>query len=517
MLRLLSIVVFIAIISGCVSSRKSINRTIPIDQPYAQREFRAAWVATVANIDWPSEPGLPTEKQKHEVLAILDTAASLNLNAIIFQVRPQCDALYESPHEPWSYYLTGTQGRAPEPFYDPLDYWIEEAHNRGIELHVWFNPYRAHHPAGGEITDASIVNTHPELVRNLQNGYYWMDPGHQKTQDHSFNVIMDVVRRYDIDGVHFDDYFYPYGDGNFPDDESWKAYKERGGELSRDDWRRDNVNRFIQRVYEAIKEEKAFVKFGLSPFGIWRPYNPRSIRGMDQYNILYADARLWLNEGWIDYWTPQLYWPVNQIPQSFPVLLGWWSRENILNRNLWPGLFTSRVRDTMGVDENLNQIMITRGFQPMNPGHVHFSMKAFLNDTLGLKNALLEGPYQQQALVPPSPWLDDQSPDPPVVTSELQNDSLIIAWTHPRPSDVFRWVVYYKKQNRWQYSILNRKEKQFELPLYTFVKKDKNSDQESTQEHIYVTEFAVTAVDRVGNESTCSVKEIPRPLVSSSE
>jgi len=294
------------------------------DLPVVPREFRAAWIASVANINWPSKAGLSTEKQKAEAIELLNRLKDHNYNAAILQIRPQCDALYKSDLEPWSYYLTGEQGKAPDPYYDPLEFWIEQAHNRGIELHAWFNPYRAHHVSGGEVTENSIVKTKPELVVKLKTGYYWMDPANPKTQDHSYNVVMDVVRRYDIDGVHFDDYFYPYPsynkDEDFPDNNSWKKYLENGGSLSRGDWRRESVNIFIERLYKGIKREKHHVKFGLSPFGIWRPHYPESIRGFDQYEKLYADARLWLNEGWIDYFTPQLYWTINKIPQSFPVL-----------------------------------------------------------------------------------------------------------------------------------------------------------------------------------------------------
>ena len=262
--------------------------TAAVKLPTVMREFRAAWVATVDNIDWPSRPGLPADSQQQEIIAILDTAAALGLNAIIFQARPQCDALYSSNLEPWSYYLSGQQGVPPAPVYDPLAFWIEAAHDRGIELHAWFNPYRAHHPKGGPISEYSIVKQKPELAKNLNNGYYWLDPAKPETQDHSFSVIMDVVRRYDIDGVHFDDYFYPYGDGNFPDDETWTAYQQGGGKFNRKDWRREHVNRFIQRLYQAIKKEKPSVKFGISPFGIWRPGHPESIQGYDQYDKLYA-------------------------------------------------------------------------------------------------------------------------------------------------------------------------------------------------------------------------------------
>ena len=472
------------------------------DIPSVQREFRAAWVATVANVDWPSAPGLSTDVQISELQAILDTASALNLNTLIVQMRPQCDALYPSELEPWSYYLTGVQGQAPAPYYDPLDFWVEEAHKRGIELHVWFNPYRAHHPQGGDISDESIVKVRPELVKQLDNGYYWLNPSHPGTQAHSFAVVMDVLRRYDIDGIHFDDYFYPYGDGNFPDDDTWAAYQADGGDLSRGDWRRECVNRFIEKLYRAIKDEKPWVKFGLSPFGIWRPGYPESIRGFDQYSILYADARLWLNEGWVDYWSPQLYWPISQIPQSFPVLLGWWTRENHVQRNLWPGLYTSRIADSAGAVENLNQIMTVRGFLPDMPGHIHFSMRALMEDRGGIKTALKKGPYAWQALVPASPWLDDKCPDNPSLVVRAENDSVRISWAHAEPEDIFRWVLYMQYNDHWQYKILSRNTTEQYIPAFiSYSRGGRREAAEPAEIRIDLSRIAISVVDRAGNES----------------
>ena len=264
------------------------SRVIP---PEPTREFRAAWVATVGNIDWPSQKTLSSQDQKAELLAILNRAAELKLNAIIFQVRPACDALYASRIEPWSEYLTGTMGKAPEPFYDPLTFAIEEAHKRGLELHAWFNPYRARLLAAKSPAASShISKTKPQLVRHYGE-YLWLDPGEKDVQDYSHSVVMDVVKRYDVDGIHFDDYFYPYkvrsssgGDLDFPDDASWQRYGARG-KLSRDDWRRQNVNVFIERVYKSIKSAKPWVKFGVSPFGIWRPKYPPQIQGLRRLRL----------------------------------------------------------------------------------------------------------------------------------------------------------------------------------------------------------------------------------------
>ena len=291
-------------VGGCSTQQPATRRESAVSLPVADREFRAVWVATVSNIDWPSRQGLSSESQKAEARRILDSVASIGMNAVVFQVRPQCDAFYASQLEPWSLFLSGEEGQPPSPFYDPLAFWIEEAHSRGLELHAWFNPYRAHLARRGPISDSCIVRRRPDCVRLVSDSTYWLDPGDPHMQDHSFSVVMDVAQRYDIDGVHFDDYFYPYGDGSFPDDTTWHAYTAGGGTLTREDWRRWNVNGFIERVYAALKQAKRHVKFGVSPFGIWRPGYPSSIAGFDQYATLYADARLWLNEGWIDYWSP---------------------------------------------------------------------------------------------------------------------------------------------------------------------------------------------------------------------
>ena len=497
---LLTLACVASLIASCATTgRRELDAGLPDPtlQPSVEREFRAAWIATVANINWPSEPGLSTRQQQQEAVELLDLLAQSNFNAAVFQVRPQCDALYASQLEPWSYYLTGTQGQAPEPFYDPLAFWVEEAHRRGIELHVWLNPYRAHHPRGGDVTEHSIVSTRPELVVGLETGYYWMDPALQQTQDHSLAVVMDIVRRYDIDGVHFDDYFYPYpsynNDKDFPDDASWGAYQQGGGKLSRGDWRRAAVDAFIERLYGEIKRAKAHVKFGLSPFGIWRPFNPQSIRGLDQHDVLYADARRWLNEGWVDYYSPQLYWPTKQISQSFPVLLDWWSGENHKSRHLWPGINIARGRDEAGVDEVLNEIMITRGMLSASPGVVHWSIGSLRNPEL--IDAIQSGPYRRPALVPASPWLDRKPPAPPRVSVSRTVDRLIISWSHDRADEVFRWVVHSRRGKRWHYSILNRQDRFVHLPLFTI---------RGGSELSVIEEVAVCAVDRVGNASDLS-------------
>lgn len=477
--------------------KEPIKKEFRANLPEAPREFRAAWVATVANINWPSKNNLSTEQQKQEAITLLDMLKKNNFNAVIFQVRPSADALYKSNYEPWSYFLTGSIGKAPSPYYDPLEFWVEEAHKRGLELHVWLNPYRAHHSNGGQVTSESMVNKASDYVVRLRNGMYWFDPASQKTQDHASNVVMDIVKRYDIDGVHFDDYFYPYasynGGGDFPDDATWSAYRRSGGNLSRSDWRRDNVNKFIKRIYTQIKAEKPAVKFGLSPFGIWKPGYPAGVTGSSQYDELYADAKLWLNEGWIDYFTPQLYWPINPPKQSFTALLKWWESENTHKRHLWPGLNTVAVSTSNRVQEIKNQIEVTREVIPNSTGAVHWSIAGLTKNPSMLK-ALHEGPYSQPALVPASPWLAHNPILKPTLLLTKQTSSVFAKWLHKQPEQVFKWVAYARYGNTWDVEIFDAPQTEFSFP------KIKNGQK--------LNAIAIKPVDRLGNEGDYIAEEV---------
>ena len=408
---------------------------------------------------------LSTQEQKAELLAILDRAAQLKLNAIIFQVRPACDAMYASRIEPWSEYLTGTMGKAPEPFYDPLAFAVEEAHKRGLELHAWFNPYRARLRASGSPVAADhISKTRPQLVRQYGE-MLWLDPGEKAVQDYSLSVVMDVVKRYDVDGVHFDDYFYPYPsegqsgqDLDFPDDASWQRFGA-GGKLSRDDWRRENVNVFIQRVYKSIKAAKPWVKFGVSPFGIWRPSHPPQIQGFDAYASLYADSRKWLVNGWADYFAPQLYWAIDPPDQSFPVLLRWWAEQNTKGRILCPGMDSTKVgrsesRRGWQPEEIVKQIRLTRN-QRGGDGHIHWNMKSLMRNS-AFDEALEREVYQQPALMPPAPWLGRAQPGKPkltVVTGQSSSQPTI-AWASSGQGKVWLWLLQTRTGSTWTTKIL---------------------------------------------------------------
>jgi uncharacterized lipoprotein YddW (UPF0748 family) len=395
----------------------------PPEPPPAPREFRAAWVASVANIDWPSRPGLSTAQQRAEIVRIVERAQALGLNALIVQVRPAADALYASALEPWSEYLTGEQGRAPEPAYDPLAAWIEEAHRRGIELHAWFNPYRARHStARSPLAPGHVANTMPQRVKAYGDSL-WLDPGDAGAARHTLDVIADVVRRYDVDAVHVDDYFYPYpvnagsppAEVDFPDDASWGDYVLSGGTLTRAAWRRRNVDQLVERIHATVHREKPWVRFGISPFGLGRPdRRPAGIVGFSQYDKLYADVELWLARGWLDYLAPQLYWPIGSPGQPFGVLLDYWRAANASGKHVWPGLFTSRINDTPQSwlpGELVDQVALTRARR--SEGHIHFSMAALLEDRKGIATAL-KASYAVPALVPATPWLAMAAPAAPV-------------------------------------------------------------------------------------------------------
>ena len=440
---------------GAVAQEKAVVETLVPPPPL--REFRAAWVATVGNSCWPSKPGLTTAQQQTELIALFDRAAALKLNAIIFQVRPACDALYESKLEPWSEYLTGVQGRAPAPFYDPLAFAIAEAHRRGLELHAWFNPFRAHHAqAVSPIAPTHISRTRPDWVRHYGN-YLWLDPGEPAVRDYTVHVVMEVVRHYDVDGVHFDDYFYPYHekdfaglDLDFPDQASWRKYGVDSG-LARDDWRRSNVNLFMQQMYHAIKAEKPWVKFGVSPFGIWRPKFPPEISGFDAYAQLYADSRKWLEEGWCDYFSPQLYWAIQPPAQSFRTLLAWWYTQNGRHRHLWPGLDALKVGEKWSPNEIANQIALTRRYA--DAGHIHWSMSALMKNS-ALDALLAGGSYQQPALIPASPWLGTNPPAAPKLSVTTGGKVFQAQWQPTVGQAASWWVCQVRSNAVWTTQIL---------------------------------------------------------------
>ena len=436
------------------------------DPPPVAREFRAVWVATVANIDWPSKPGLSTWQQQQELLAILNRVTELRMNAVLFHVRPGGDALYVSKYEPWSQYITGRQGRAPEPPWDPLGFAVTEAHKRGLELHAWFNPYRA---LGTRDTEAAarthVSRTNPSLVLQY-DGFSWMDPGDAEVRRRTIRVMVDVVKRYDVDGVHIDDYFYPYPVNDaqgkkvdFPDSLTYARYRKGGGKLARDDWRRRNVDLMVEAMFKAVRAAKPWVKVGISPFGIWRPGNPAQITGFDAYSEIYADSKKWLQAGWVDYFTPQLYWPIARAEQSYPVLLQWWVEQNTRHRHIWPGLATYRISDTpqagdIPADEVLEEIRVTRA-TPGATGHVHFSMTALMLSPDSLNAKLAASVYDRPALVPATPWLGARQPTKPAVTLRTSPaGERVVLLTPAQGENVWLWTVRTYAEGAWTTEVL---------------------------------------------------------------
>lgn len=379
-------------------------------------EFRAAWVATVENIDWPSRKGLSVEYQKMEYRSLLDMHKKNGLNAVIVQIRPVSDAFYPSTLEPWSEYLTGTQGKAPYPFYDPLQFMIEETHKRGMEFHAWLNPYRAvFNPARSSVAANHITRTNPSwfvTYGDAKNGVKkYFDPGIPEGRKFFVDVVRDIVKRYDVDGIHLDDYFYPYPawGKEFPDAASYKKY---GNGMEKDEWRRSNVDSAIENLNRAIKEEKPWVKFGVSPFGVWRnasddPEGSNTKAGLTNYDHLYADILLWLEKGWIDYVAPQLYWEIGHKLADYLTLINWWSK-NTYGKHCYIGMAPYRAGSNEAWrDPNMlpRMIELTRTTPNMH-GQIYFSSKSFIKNPNGWNDSLQNNYYKTPVATPEMDWLE---------------------------------------------------------------------------------------------------------------
>jgi uncharacterized lipoprotein YddW (UPF0748 family) len=420
-----------------------------------KREFRGVWVATVANIDWPKSGSTP-DQQKQQLVSILDQHQRTGLNAVMFQVRPAADAFYAKSREPWSKWLMGKQGQAPNPFYDPLEFAITEAHKRGIELHAWFNPYRATTDNRyAALSPDHITNKHPEWFFTY-GGMKTFNPGIPEVREYIVRVILDVVDNYDVDGIHMDDYFYPYqiAGQKINDDSTYHQYGAAFSDIR--DWRRDNVNQLIKMLSDSIHKHKPYVKFGISPFGIWanKSQNPEGseTRGGDSYYELYADSRKWIKEGWLDYINPQMYWPIGDRLNPFEKLLPWWS-DNTYNRHLYVGHAAYRINERKisgfkQAAEMPNEINMLRA-NPRVQGSVYFSSQSLTDNRLGFTDSLRLDYYKYPALPPVMLWLDSIPPNIPqnVKVSRVANTNNVqLNWEAPPPAKdnelVYGYVIY---------------------------------------------------------------------------
>ncbi len=383
--------------------------------PMPKHEFRGAWIATVANIDWPVQTDTP-DRQKALLVYMLDALKDAGINAVFFQVRSECDAMYDSQLEPWSYWLAGEQGRSPDPWYDPLAFAVEEAHKRGLELHAWFNPYRAYRGSGYLTSPEHVVQTHPEWILEFGD-LLILDPGRAAVRDYVTNVVMDVVRRYDIDGVHMDDYFYPYPPDEISTEDSLTFAEESRGFSNISEWRRDNVNALVAQLADSIRAAKPAVKFGISPFGIWRDGVPLGIRGMDAFESIYADPLAWIDAGSVDYLIPQLYWPFGGA-QDYGKLAPWWSYQ-VQSRHLYIGqaLHRTESRSFSGTpftpEEIPAQLRLNRRTENIL-GNVFFRARNITHlSSHGIVQRLKTDFYRHPALTPPMAWKTASEPGIP--------------------------------------------------------------------------------------------------------
>ena len=501
-------------------------------------ELRAAWIATVVNIDWPSQANLSTEQQKQEFIELLDLMADAGMNAVIMQVRPAADAFYYSKYEPWSQWLTGTQGKAPKPYYDPLDFMVKEAHKRNMEFHAWFNPYRAIFKYKESKPDKNhITNTKPEWFFTY-GPHKFFNPGLPEVRTYVTDVIQDVVKRYDIDAVHFDDYFYPYKRRDserkiieFPDSVEFEKYNQKFPDSlitvnvfdkdsnliaetvqdttklfqNKADWRRNNVDLIIKLLHDSIKAEKNYVKFGISPFGIWRnkKEDPRGseTNGYTNYDGLYADILKWQKNDWIDYVAPQLYWKIGKKVAAYEVLAEWWAN-NSYGKHIYigQGLYKINSNDAWkNPSEIPNQNRLNREYKEIK-GNMYFSAKFLRTNPLGFNDSLKNDFFKYPALVPPMKYMDAIPPGKPKDLIMIKDRrQTYLAWSKPDSKektamDTASYYVVYRFEGEQIRSLDNPKN------IYKIVRENILQIPKGRMLFRKKYTFAVTAVDRIHNE-----------------
>ncbi len=477
---------------------------------YPKRELRGSWIATVANIDWPSSPYLSSGEKIKELVEIFDRLSYAGINTVFFQVRTECDALYKSEFDPWSYWLTGEQGKEPDPYFDPLEFAIDEAHKLGMELHAWLNPYRAV-KSGGEYTlsTSHIAITHPEWILSFPAGngdFRMLDPGIPAVRDYITKVAADIAGRYDVDGIHFDDYFYPYAP-KISNEDSLSFALYGNGFYDIKEWRRNNINLLVAQVYDKINSINHRVKFGISPFGILEN-KYADTKGFESYSVLYGDPLTWIKQKSIDYLVPQIYWKIGDEKADFAKLLPWWASvaDDI---NLFTGMFASKFTDPKyegNKNEISDQIKMARNILNVN-GIVFFSSKTITRNFSGFADSL-KSYFKYPALIPLMRWKDSIPPEPPLnLNVKGDYDSRTITWNIPRSApdgdSANRFVIY--RFNEKVYLRLRQGNNSFYLDDPEFIlcitngvqNSFRDSEKIDSQELIYM----VTALDKFSNES----------------
>lgn len=491
----------------------------PSDIP-PKRQFRAVWVATFHNIDWPSTRGLSSDDQKDEFLSLLNSQQQNGMNALVVQIRPCGDAFYQSQLAPWSEWITGVQGKAPEPFYDPLAFMVEETHKANMEFHAWMNPFRAvSHDRFSSVDSSNLVNKKPEWF--FQYGHKtFFNPGEPAVRDYLTRVVLEVVKNYDVDGIHFDDYFYPYKEDGMaiPDQKTFETYG--GGFADIESWRRNNIDLFVNQVSEAIRREKSYVKFGISPLGIWRnksadPSGSNTRVSQTSYDALYADVRKWLKLQWIDYVAPQLYWSTEHPSASYTELLPWWA-ENSFGRHVYIGHAMFKVKnDQSRYWDNPSQLVLQLTLNHAHPevkGSIFYSASSFKGNPSNVKETLQNDFFQYPALIPPMTWKDSIPPlAPTTLTAWEEGGKVILTWPQSLRAKDKDLPGYYVVYRFAQDEKVNLNDAQGILAL---VKTTNFIDHTASSEKSYT--YLVTAVDRLHNESQTCAAVIVKMLLAES-
>lgn len=494
--------------------------SICFGQPLSpKREFRAVWIATINNIDWPSRAGLPVEKQKEEFIQLLDDHKADGMNTIIVQIRPAGDAFYKSSIEPWSQWLTGQQGVPPDPAYDPLEFIVEEAHHRNLELHAWLNPFRA----VANINTAKLHHSHisrkkPEWFLNY-GILKLFNPGIPEVREYLIEVIRDIVKRYDVDGIHFDDYFYPYPDPiyHLNDQSTFRRYG--AGFVDKAEWRRENINVFIRDSYKAIKEIKPWVKFGISPFGVWRnqkndEFGSKTRSGYTCYDHLHADIRKWVQMGWVDYMAPQLYQNTKHEKNPFFELTEWWN-DNAFGRHIYIGHAAYRVHwssDKSWYDnrELPKQVRFTR-FQKNIMGSTFYSSKSLYRNKGGIRDSLRTNIYHKPAIPPAMPWLDSVAPHPPESpVLAVAPRGVVLSWKPKKElaeaQKTRSYIIYRfpKQVNQFDFSDASN--------ILAILSANRTDFEDPEAKSVDDFKYFISSIDRLNNESEPVPPFIERPI-----